>query len=81
MNCQNIINELKTQFNPRNAAGMARFGIKSKNVLGISIPVLRKMAKKIGKNHSLAGKLWDSNIHEARILACYIDEQTMVTEK
>jgi len=76
-----LIKKLKYQANPKNVAGMARFGISSKNTLGISIPFLRKMAKEIGKNHELALKLWDSGIHEARILAGLIDESERVTEK
>lgn len=60
---------------------MARFGINPKNTYGVSIPVLRKMARQIGKNHILAQKFWDSGIHEARILAGMIDLPEMVTEK
>jgi 3-methyladenine DNA glycosylase AlkD len=59
---------------------MARFGINQKNTYGLSIPHLRNMAKQIGKNHLLALKLWASGIHEARILACLIDDPAVVTE-
>jgi 3-methyladenine DNA glycosylase AlkD len=76
-----LIKKLKSQANPKNVEGMARFGINSKNALGVSIPFLRKMAKEIGKNHKLALELWDSEIHEARILASYIDEPEKVTEQ
>lgn len=81
MNYQRIIKKLKAQANPGNVVGMARFGINPNNTLGVSIPVLRKMAKEIGKNHSLALELWDSGIHEARILAGFIEEPAMVTKK
>lgn len=80
MTYEEIITELKSQRNETNIAGMARFGIGGNNVLGISIPVLRKMAKKIGTDHDLALKLWKSGIHEARILAGYIDDPILVTE-
>lgn len=69
---------------------MARFGIGGKNVLGgPNIPTLRKIAKEIKKEakttnlniHSLAQELWDSEIHEARILAGFIDDPTKVSEK
>jgi 3-methyladenine DNA glycosylase AlkD len=53
---------------------MARFGINPKNTYGVSIPILRKMAKEIGKDHLLAQRLWESGIHEARILAGMIDD-------
>lgn len=75
-----IIKTLKTQKNPKNIAGMARFGMTGINVLGISIPFLRKLAKQIGKDPELALDLWKSKIHEARILAGMIDEPKLVTE-
>ncbi len=85
MNSRDIIRQLKSQANPKNVAGMARFGINGKNVLGISIPYLRNLAKEIMKtntdNHKLAGELWSSKIHEARILASFIDSPENVTEK
>jgi 3-methyladenine DNA glycosylase AlkD len=59
-----ILKKLKSYANKKNVEGMARFGIKGKNVLGgPSMPVLRKIAKEIGKNHALALQLWDSDIH------------------
>jgi 3-methyladenine DNA glycosylase AlkD len=81
MGYQEIIKKLKSEANPKNVKGMARFGISPKNTLGVSVPVLRKMAKKIGQNHKLAQQLWNSKIHEARMLAGFIDEVDKVTEK
>lgn len=75
-----IISRLKTMRNEKNIEGMARFGISTKNTLGVSIYDLRPMAKEIGKNHALALRLWDTKIHEARILASYVDEPEKVTE-
>ena len=70
MNCEEIIKKLEALKNPKNVEGMARFGIRPlTKVYGVSIPELRKIAKIIGKNHKLALKIWDSKIHEARILA------------
>lgn len=83
-----MIKKLEALENPRNVEGMARFGIRPKTrTLGIPIPVLRKMAREIKKtvrlpmSHELALKLWDSKIHEARILAGYIEEADKITEK
>ena len=60
---------------------MAKFGITSKNAYGVSIPDLRKLAKKIGKNHDLALQLWEIDTRETRILASMIDEPDLVTEE
>jgi len=65
--------------NEKNIAGMARFGINSADTLGVSMPDLRILGKQIGKNHALALEIWDSGIHEAKILASIIDEKKLVT--
>lgn len=76
-----ILNLLKSQANPENVAGMARFGINPLNTLGISIPVLRQIARQVGKNHPLAEELWASGMHEARLLASFIDDPSQVGEE
>ncbi len=60
--------------------GMARFGIPTHNALGISVPVLRRLAREIGRDHDLAQELWASGLHEARILAAMIDNPRRVTQ-
>src|SRR6266849_9945545 len=79
MTSEQIIADLKLHANAQAVEGMARFGIRPAQALGISIPTLRKMAKEIGKNHMLALELWDSGIHEARILASMIAEPQLVS--
>ncbi len=81
MQYKEVLEKMKSLSNPKNVEGMARFGINPKNTYGVSIPNLRKMAKEIGKNHELSQQLWKSGIHEARILACMIDDPKMVTEE
>jgi 3-methyladenine DNA glycosylase AlkD len=76
-----IIKQLKSMARPDQLAGMARYGMSVENRLGIAIPDLRKMAKKIGKNHSLALELWRSGYQEARILAALIDDPVAVTDQ
>jgi len=60
---------------------MARYGINSANNYGVSISVLRVMGKKIGKNHGLAIELWNTGIHDAKLLATVIGEPNKLTEK
>jgi 3-methyladenine DNA glycosylase AlkD len=79
MTSEQIIADLKLHANAQAIEGMARFGIRPARALGVSIPTLRKMAKEIGHNHALALALWDSGIHEARILASMIDEPRLVS--
>ncbi len=81
MEIEKILARLKSLKNPEAVKGMARFGINPKKCYGITIPVLRKLARENGKDHALAGELWKSGIREARILAAMVDEPAKVTEK
>ncbi len=74
-----IVQELKNLAVPTNREGMARFGIDTATALGVSVPKLRAIAKKLGKSHELAEELWKTNIHEARLLATMVDRPAAVT--
>lgn len=76
---EQVMKKLKSMRNEKNVAGMVRFGITGKEVLGVSIYVLRDLAKEIGKDHELARRLWATGIHEARILAVFVEEVSKVT--
>ena len=81
MKTSDIIKKLKKLENKKNREGMARYGINVENAFGVSIPVLRKFAREIGKDHSMALELWETGFHEARLLACLIDEPGKVKEE
>lgn len=81
MTLEEILTRFKSLANPENVKGMARFGINSNNTFGIPMPVIRSMAKEIGKNHQLALELWDTGIHEGKILAALIDKPDQVSEE
>jgi 3-methyladenine DNA glycosylase AlkD len=65
---------------PSRLEGMARYGIDTRHALGVTVAELRALAKRLGKDHALAGALWDSEVHEARILASMVDDPVDVTE-
>ena len=74
-----VVSKLKSLKNQRNIDGMARFGIRGKNILGVPKPRLDQIARTLGKDHDLAQRLWNSKIHEARILAALTDIPSEVT--
>ncbi|HLN46191.1 MAG TPA: DNA alkylation repair protein [Candidatus Sulfotelmatobacter sp.] len=78
---EEILTILKAQAQLDQLAGMARFGIKIDNRLGIQMPELRKLGKEIGKDHHLGVELWQSGIAEARILAGIVMEPEKLTEQ
>jgi 3-methyladenine DNA glycosylase AlkD len=71
--CARALEELRALGERRNVEGMARFGIRAKIVYGVAKPKMDALARRIGKNHRLALDLWDSGVHDARILAGMID--------
>jgi 3-methyladenine DNA glycosylase AlkD len=75
---EQFLAQLEMLANPANVAGRQRFGIRPAHQLGISMPHLRTLAKGV-RDHSLALQLWQTGIHEARILASLIDDPKLVT--
>jgi 3-methyladenine DNA glycosylase AlkD len=80
MNCNQVIDTLKSLADPDYLAGMTHFAIHTNHALGVSAPHMRKLAKEIGTDHKLALELWESGIHEARVLAALIDNPKQVTK-
>jgi 3-methyladenine DNA glycosylase AlkD len=81
MTCSEIITYLQSKASPDNVTGMARFGISTVGTLGVNIPLLRELAKAHRRNHALALELWQSGIHEARILASLVDDPKAASEE
>jgi 3-methyladenine DNA glycosylase AlkD len=75
-----ILKEFEAIGNPANVAGMARYGIRSARVLGITVQTVRARAKAIGRDHELAVALWATGVMEVRLLAALIDDPVLVTE-
>jgi 3-methyladenine DNA glycosylase AlkD len=69
-----IISYFKSLKNPANIEGMKRYGIAAEKAFGVNIPVIRKLARELRYNHNLAQELWETGLHEARILAFLIDD-------
>ncbi|MCR6641979.1 MAG: DNA alkylation repair protein [Sporocytophaga sp.] len=76
-----VVSQLKSQARPEILPSLSKFGVNTEKAFGISIPVLRKIAKDHRNDHLLAIELWKTEIHEARILASMIDNPAKVQEK
>lgn len=75
-----VMRELRAQRNEVNVAGQRRFGIvSSSQMLGISAPILRGIARRHRRDHALALELWATGVHDARGLATLIDDPKQVT--
>jgi 3-methyladenine DNA glycosylase AlkD len=61
-------------------AGMRRFGlVSSGEQLGIGVTRLREIGRPHRRDHALALELWETGIHEVRVLAALIDDPRRVT--
>jgi len=74
-----VLAKLRAKANPKNVAGMAKFGMSVEGRLGVSVPEMRKLAKEVGRDHRLAQSLWKTGIAEAQIVAALIDDPAAVT--
>jgi 3-methyladenine DNA glycosylase AlkD len=72
---------LRQNARPEELAGMARFGIKGANRLGLSVPAMRHIARSLGHDHALALALWDTGIPDARIIAGMVAEPARLTSR
>jgi 3-methyladenine DNA glycosylase AlkD len=81
MNFDDIIKNIKLLYDPHNVEGMARYGINPRDNYGVSIKDLRLMAKRIGRDHGLAVRLWASGIRDARLLATLVAEPGELTSE
>ena len=75
-----IVAHLRTLSRPEDVAGQRRFGITPRGEqLGIRAPVLREIARRHRRDHALALAMWETAVHEARIIATLIDDPWQVT--
>ncbi len=78
------LGQLQAAAEPDKAADMARYHKADRPYLGIANPVLSDMAKTYRQSLSLddrlalAEALWDTNVHEARVLAAKLLEQARI---
>jgi len=78
---KDVLDKLQGKAKPEQLEGMAKFGMKVEQRLGVSIPDMRKLAKEIGRDHKLALDLWRTGIAEARIVASMVGDPDKLTEE
>jgi len=83
-----ILREMRRLASASNAAknveGMRRFGMRPERPLGLNVPQLRALARTIiresgGRDQPLAEALWQTGVHDARILASLVGDPAAIT--
>ncbi|MDC7288065.1 DNA alkylation repair protein [Blautia schinkii] len=67
-----IIGELRSQASEKYKANVVKMGIPEECSIGVSTAVVRSLAKKVGKSKETAYELWDTGLHEAKLLAVLV---------
>ncbi len=79
MNVAEVIEQLRQRSDASHLEGMKRYAIDNSKALGVAMPKVRQLAKEIKKDQALSLELWDTDIHECRILASMIGDPKFVT--
>jgi hypothetical protein len=80
-NYQALLSKVKLLRNGDIADAMKRTGIEYKMNWGVSLVILRQMAKEFQPDHLLALKLWNKQWRETYILATLLDQPQEVSEE
>jgi len=81
MHFNEAIAELHSLADSAVVRSLSRFGLPTKHALGISAPKLHALAKRIGRDQALSLRLWETGVHEARVLAALVGEPDRVTKR
>jgi 3-methyladenine DNA glycosylase AlkD len=82
MNKSTVAAYLKKNQDPRGIEHWKQNNRGSLKSYGIGLTFLRKYAKSIGRDAKLAKSLWNSNVHEMKIISLLIDDpKTMTVEQ
>ncbi|WP_313913274.1 DNA alkylation repair protein [Tahibacter sp.] len=76
--CAQAVAALKAHASEATRAGMARYAIPNDKAFGVSMRDVQAVAKRYRYDHALAESLWQTDLYDARMLACYIDDPALV---
>ena len=74
-----VLTWLSRRGRARDREGMARVGIISPRVFGVSMATMRPLVRRLGRDHALAEALWDTGWLEARLVAGFVAEPARLT--
>jgi len=81
MTKKEVIDLLKENKNPRGIENWKKHNSSHLESYGIGLTVLRKLAKKVGRNAPLAEELWEIQNHDAKIISLLINDPKTLTRQ
>jgi len=79
MTAKSALAELKRLSSKKYRDGMARYGLPMDRAMGVPVGSIQSLGKRIGRDHTLAAELWDSEWYEARMLTAYVADPAALT--
>lgn len=76
---QSALTWLKQHSTKATRDGMARYAIPSDHAYGVAMRDIKALGKTLGRDHELAGALWDTGVYEARMLASFVGDPEQLT--
>jgi len=80
MKLEQVLRELEARSDRRQIAVWQRLGMDIRNFYGVSQTQIIHLAATIGRDHDLAGELWATGVHDARLLAVLIENKGQITQ-
>ncbi len=76
-----VMNLLKSHRNERGMQNWEKLGAGTKGLtsFGMGLTQLRKIAKQVGRDHTLAQRLWKTDNYDAKVIALLIDDPLQMT--
>lgn len=75
-----ILTLLKEKSSEETKEAMAKAGVNVTNAYGVPLAAIKELSKALRKNHTLALELWETEVHEARILATFIADKNQMDD-
>lgn len=79
LRCAQAVAALRQRASAATRAGMTRYGIPNDKAFGVAMRDVQAVARQFGRDHALAEALWQTDLYDARMLACYVAEPAQVS--
>ena len=77
---ETVLDRLRSLGSPENVEGMKRYGVGGTRAFGVRAPDMRALAGRLGPNHQLALRLWQTGWREARLVAAMVSDPALTSE-
>lgn len=83
MTLPEVLSLLETEADKRGIRNWEQLGARTAGLksFGIGLTRLRKLAQQVGRDHTLAQELWQTDIYDAKVIALLIDDPAQISRE